>query len=202
MSTLSSKISPTLLFLLLNSCFRFLIFIVFLLLFLWYEHTYGDIAGLCAILVLHHKAVLPRVECGHSRNGEADVLPRFKSQDAVSIWHKRFFVLQPWDFWGRISPDSARQIECLQKKYKRVVRKSINICCDFWFITLQMFPLPAFLFLLSVNGCVSSSVINSFCQSPPLQRKRRNSIWKVHYKVFNILCTFFCNTDYQGLLRA
>lgn len=167
MSTLSSKISPMLLFLLLNSCFRFLVFIIVLLLFLWYEHTYGDIAGLRSILVLHHKAVLPRVVCGHSRNGEADIFPSFEFQDAVSIWHKRFFVLQPWDFWGRISPDSARQIECLQKKYRRIAYKSINICCDFWCIISQTFPLSAFLFLLLVNGCISSA-INSFYQSPLL----------------------------------
>lgn len=110
------KPPPYFCFLVLNSRFRFLIFFLIFLLFLWYEHTYSDITGLCAILVLHHEAVLPRVECRHSRNGEVDVLSRFKFQDAVSIWYKWFFILQPWDLWGRISPDSARQIECLQKK--------------------------------------------------------------------------------------
>lgn len=81
-----------------------------------HEDTYGEVAALCAVLVLHQDAVFSRVTCVHGGNGEVGKLARLELEDIVVVGHHLSFVFQPGHLRHRVSWDITCQIQGLVEK--------------------------------------------------------------------------------------
>lgn len=80
------------------------------------EDTYGEVAALCAILVLHQDAIFSRVTCVHGGDGEARKLARLELEDIVVVRHHLSLVLQPGHLRHGVSRDITCQIQGLEER--------------------------------------------------------------------------------------
>lgn len=85
-----------------------LVFLLLLaLLFLWVVHADGELAGLCAILVLHHKGVFARVSRGDGGDCDTGELVVLKLEFVVVVRYQHLFVLRPGHLRYRLAPNVA-----------------------------------------------------------------------------------------------
>lgn len=96
-----------------------LVFLLLLaLLFLWVVHADSELAGLCAILVLHHKGVFARVSRGDGGDCDTGELVVLELEFVVVVRYQLLFVLRPGHLRYRLAPNVASQVQGLTSKYK------------------------------------------------------------------------------------
>lgn len=87
-----------------------------LLLFLWVVDADGELASLCAVLVLDQEGVFTRVRRGDTGNCDAGKLPGLELEFVAVIGHQLLVVLRPAHLRHRLAPDIASQVQGLKKE--------------------------------------------------------------------------------------